>query len=71
MSILDVTDPTAPVLLHHTPPTGEEADGTQHVQVCDGSSLPGGDPGKTYAVRTNGQISHELTGPARDIVGLP
>ena len=36
MSILDVTDPSTPVLLRHVPPTGDEASGTQHVQVCDG-----------------------------------
>lgn len=60
MSILDVTDPTAPVLLHHEPPTGEEANGTQHVQVCDGKVLTNGNPDKTYALRSNGQISHEI-----------
>ncbi len=59
LSILDVSDPANPVLLRHVPPTGE-ADGTQHVQVCDGSVLPKGDPGKVYALRTNGQISHEI-----------
>jgi hypothetical protein len=33
MSILDVTDPSIPVLLHHVPPTGDQASGTQHLQV--------------------------------------
>lgn len=60
MSILDVTDPTAPVLLSHLPPTGEVANGTQHVQVCDGSALPNANPDKVYAIRTNGQVSYEV-----------
>ena len=60
MSVLDVTDPAHPVYLKHVVPTGDEASGTQHVQVCDGSELPGGDPDKVYLVRTNGQIGAEL-----------
>jgi hypothetical protein len=60
LSIVDVTDPAAPELLSHVPPTGSEANGTQHVQVCDGSALPNADPAKVYAVRTNGNISYEL-----------
>ena len=40
LSILDVTDPAAPKYLAHVPPTGPDASGTQHVQVCDGSALP-------------------------------
>ena len=60
MSILDVTDPTAPVLLHHEPPTGEQANGTQHVQVCDGSALPNANPDRIYALRTNGQLGQEI-----------
>lgn len=60
MSVLDVTDPTHPVYLKHVPPTGDEANGTQHVQVCDGSELPNGDPNKVYLVRTNGQLEAEL-----------
>ena len=59
MSVLDVTDPAAPFLLHHEPPTGE-AGFTQHVQVCDGSALPKGDPEKVYLLRTNGNIGTEL-----------
>ena len=34
MSILDVTDPANPLFLHHQPPSGTQANGTQHVQVC-------------------------------------
>ena len=60
MSVLDVTDPARPVYVKHVPPTGDEASGTQHVQVCDGSALPNGDPNKVYLVRANGQIGAEL-----------
>ena len=59
-SVLDVTDPAAPVLLHHQPPTGGEASGTQHVQLCSGKVLPNADPDKTYLLRSNGQINHEI-----------
>ena len=67
LSVLDVTDPTAPELLTHVPATGPEASGAQHVQVCDGSALPNGDPDKIYLIRTNGRVSYELfdaTNPA-------
>lgn len=60
MSILDVTDPAAPVMLHHEPPTGTQASGTQHVQVCDGADLPNADPSKVYLMRTNGLLGYEL-----------
>jgi hypothetical protein len=60
LSILDVTDPAAPRYLVHVPPTGEEASGTQHVQVCDGSALPSAEPTKVYAIRTNGQLGYEV-----------
>jgi hypothetical protein len=60
LSILDVTDPAAPEYLAHLPPTGTEASGTQHVQVCDGSTLPRGDAAKVYAIRTNGSLSYEV-----------
>jgi hypothetical protein len=59
ISILDVSDPSNPVLLSHVPPSGE-ASGTQHVQVCDGSALPSGDPARVYALRTNEQLSYEI-----------
>ena len=60
LSILDVTDPAAPQYLAHVPPTGAEASGTQHVQVCDGSALPNADDAKVYAIRTNGAFSYEV-----------
>ncbi len=60
MSILDVTDPGSPEMLSHVPPTAEGESGTQHVQVCDGSALPNGDPDKVYALRTNGQAGWDL-----------
>jgi hypothetical protein len=68
LSILDVTDPAAPVYLAHVPPTGSEASGTQHVQVCDGSALPTGRAGAVYAMRSNGLVSFEIldvTEPAK------
>ena len=60
MAILDVTDPSTPVLLRHVPPTGDEASVTQHLQVCDGSMLPNGNPDRVYLVRTNGLLSYEM-----------
>ncbi len=71
LSIVDVTNPSAPKYLVHVPPTGSEASGTQHVQVCDGSALPhseGADRSKVYAIRTNGLLSYEVldvTNPAK------
>jgi hypothetical protein len=67
LSILDVTNPAAPKYLVHVPPTGNEASGTQHVQVCDGTALPAADRSKVYAIRTNGNVSYEVldvTNPA-------
>jgi hypothetical protein len=70
LSILDVTDPAAPKYLAHMPPTGPDASGTQHVQVCDAGALPrvdgqtvdapAADRAKVYAIRTNGQLSYEV-----------
>ena len=60
VSILDVTDPTSPRMLRHLPPTGDQANGAQHVQVCNGSDLPDGDPNRVYLMRTNGLLSYEL-----------
>lgn len=60
LSILDVSDPTKPVYLAHLAPTGAEASGTQHVQVCDGTALPNADDAKVYAIRTNGLLAYEV-----------
>jgi hypothetical protein len=60
LSIVEVTDPSRPTYLTHFPPTGPEASGTQHVQVCDGSALPDADDAKVYAIRTNGLLSYEV-----------
>jgi len=61
-SILDVTDPAHPKYLFHIP--GEEgldeSGGAQMVRVCDGRTLPKGDPAKTYMLRTMGNSAHEL-----------
>ena len=68
LSIVDVTNPAAPKYLVHVPPTGNEASGTQHVLVCDGSALPHADRSKVYAIRTNGLLSYEVldvTNPAK------
>ena len=70
LSVLDVSDPAIPKFLVHVPPTGAEASGTQHVQVCDGSALPNGDGTKVYAIRTNGALSYEVldvTDPAKPL----
>jgi hypothetical protein len=60
LSIVDVTDPARPTYLTHFPPTGAEASGTQHVQLCDGLALSNGDDAKVYAIRTNGNLSYEV-----------
>jgi hypothetical protein len=61
-SIVDVTNPRRPVYLHHIPgaPGEAEAGGASMVRVCDGKTLPKGDPAKTYLLRTLGNLSHEV-----------
>ena len=53
-SIIDVTDPKHPKYLAHIPgePGNYENGGAQMVRVCDGKSLPKGDPSKVYLLRT-------------------
>ena len=66
-SVVDVTDAAAPVYLTHIPATGG-ASGAQMVQACAGDRLPGGDAGRFYLLRSNGNRSHEVwdvTDPAR------
>ncbi len=60
MSVLDVTDPSNPTLIHHEPPHSPDSRFTQHIQVCDGSVLPNGDPNKVYLIRTSDGIGVEL-----------
>ncbi|MCL6646190.1 MAG: hypothetical protein K6U88_14710 [Dehalococcoidia bacterium] len=57
-SILDVTDPKNPKYLHHIP--GAKPAGAQMVRVCDGRTLPKGDPDKVYMLRSLGNIAHEV-----------
>ena len=53
-SIVEVTDPRSPKYLAHIPgEKGEgEAGGAQMVRVCDGKTLPKGDPNKVYLLRS-------------------
>ncbi len=61
-SIVDVTNPRHPRYLHHIPgPSGMgEAGGAQMVRACNGTDLPHGDSNKTYLLRTNGNLGHEV-----------
>ena len=69
-SIVDVTDPARPRYLHHLPGAAGEAEagGASMVRLCDGATLPRGARGKTYLLRTLGNLSHQVwdvTDPAR------
>src|SRR5260221_8307910 len=71
-SILDVTDAKNPKYLHHIP--GEagnyEDGGAQMVRVCNGKTLPKGDPNKVYLLRTFGNAGHQVydvTDPAKPV----
>jgi hypothetical protein len=69
-SIVDVTDPAHPQYLAHIPglPGNYEEGGAQMVRVCDGKTLPKGDPSKTYMLRVFGGRAHEIwdvTDPAK------
>jgi hypothetical protein len=61
-SIVDVTDPAHPKYLHHIP--GQEgkyeSGGAQMVRVCDGKTLPKGDPNAVYMLRAVGSVGHEI-----------
>ncbi|MBV8151040.1 MAG: hypothetical protein JOY59_05735, partial [Candidatus Eremiobacteraeota bacterium] len=61
-SLVDVTDPARPRYLAHVPgaPGNYEAGGAQMVRVCDGKTLPKGDPSKVYMLRTFGNEAHEI-----------
>jgi hypothetical protein len=67
-SLIDVTDPARPVLLHHIP--GAAGGGAQMVRVCSG--LPRAARERTYLLRTFGHTAHEiwdvtLPGPPRRV----
>ena len=61
-SIVDVTDPSKPKYLFHIP--GQEgnfeAGGAQMTRVCDGNTLPKGDPNAVYLLRPFGGQGHEI-----------
>src|ERR1700690_2905527 len=61
-SIIDVTDPAHPKYLHHIP--GQEGKyeggGAQMVRICDGKTLPKGDPNAVYMLRAVGSEGHEI-----------
>ena len=61
-SIVDVTDPSHPRYLHHIPGAAGEAEagGAAMVRVCEGKTLPKGDPAKAYLLRTLGNLAHEV-----------
>jgi hypothetical protein len=61
-SILDVTDPRSPKYLAHIPgePGEGESGGAQMVRTCRGDDLPKGEKGKTYLLRTFGNLAHEI-----------
>jgi hypothetical protein len=62
-SIVDVTNPRNPRYLFHLPGDAGGADGAsgaQMVRACDGSDLPNGDAGKTYLLRTAGDLAHQV-----------
>ncbi|MGH8633204.1 MAG: LVIVD repeat-containing protein [Burkholderiales bacterium] len=75
-SIVEVTDPRKPRIIHHLATesdevvAGGEGGGAQMVQICAGRSLPKGDPSKYYMMRTDGSRAHEVwdvTTPERPV----
>jgi hypothetical protein len=72
-SIVDVTDPAHPQFLAHIPgtPGNYEEGGAQMTRVCDGKTLPKGDPNKTYLLRVFGGKNHQIydvTDPAKPVL---
>jgi hypothetical protein len=61
-SIVDVTNPAQLQYLYHIPggKGAGEAGGAQMVRACEGKDLPNGTPGKTYLLRPNGNLAHEI-----------
>jgi len=77
-SIIDVTDPKNPKYLKHLPGLegNYEEGGAQMVRICDGKTLPKGDPNKVYMLRVFGGKGHEIfdvTDPAnpKPIASIP
>ena len=67
-SIVDVTDPAHPKYLFHIP--GQEGTyeqgGAQMARVCDGKTLPKGDPNAVYLLRRSaGRATRSGTSPIR------
>jgi hypothetical protein len=72
-SIVDVTDPAHPQFVAHVPgtPGNYEEGGAQMTRVCDGKTLPKGDPNKTYLLRVFGGKRHQIydvTDPAKPVL---
>lgn len=61
-SIVDVSDPHHPRYLAHIPgePGLYEGGGAQMVRVCDGKTLPKGDPKAVYLLRPFGNSAQEI-----------
>jgi hypothetical protein len=61
-SIVDVTDVHHPKYLHHIPGDAglDFLGGAQMTRVCDGKTLPHGDPSKTYLLRNFGNSAEEV-----------
>src|SRR5258708_38377388 len=56
-SIIDVTDPRAPVYLKHLPANNG---GARMNRICAGSDLPKGVKNHYYLLRENGSSAHEV-----------
>jgi hypothetical protein len=67
-SLIDVTDPTKPVFVHHIPaPSGG---GSTHVAVCGGNTLPHAQKNHWYLLRHDGSTNQEVwdvTDPAAPV----
>ena len=61
-SLVDVTDPKNPKYLFHIPGQEGPAEGggAQMLRLCDGKTLPKGDPGMVYMLRSFGNTAQEI-----------